>query len=814
MLLKFPSTPWNGSSQLDSALPPSLVLSCPKALLEADRPNDKLLVSTTALPTPISDPSPSPNLPTSAQTSISSLTLHALLMRTSNENIPPTAACYPPTFKDGEGYIIVTGPKSVPQFVGGKIVPSTLDSFKRVTRDYADANGLKKDKDIISKLVLAFHGKAIDWADENAGLENLTLEEFFEKVRGFFSDKSWKEDTQNEIISMRMDDFPTARAYLDAVAAKRRTLKGTDMDLSSAELISIGSRGITRSLAKILEKKEHKSDLASKKTFLEWSEYVTDVDKVERDAEQKLQDSINARVAAGIAAGLGANSSTAASSLKRSLNSSDASKKPRDSTFVAAAGNATFAAPAKFVPEPFVLPAALFQGPGTYAGQKRVAKLVEEPFNERGNLASGRTQTPTSARFGSSGTTTTRTRLPVVRPLPPPTSLAPGAAPNNARAAAAPRAPAVPPPLAPIAAAVGVAMNHGEDDYESEGESDDDIAARNVSDRNTAAPPYPTSPSLPSAPPVSPAPCPATRVAVVETHTAAAHSRPRQEPRIAELVGRHLVWECLTDSPSEPNVPVRALIDDGSGLDLIDPSFVDQHGLKTYKLYQPISFGLALDSTSPRPVCTHYVKLRLHSADSVYSTRTFLGRQEGPYTITAIHPECSTVTLDLRNQPRVYPVFHVSELVPYHENDPSLFPDRELTRLDPVVGPDGEEEYLIEKVLDKRTRYGKTQYKIRWRGYGPEDDDWIDGDELEDSAHVEAFDAGLPQDNIALQPITEDPTPQNFDEPVFAHIEPISRPSSPSPNPPLAVVVAGRQLRPRGTDGRALLPSSSSRGTR
>ncbi|KAF7321397.1 Reverse transcriptase-RNase H-integrase [Mycena kentingensis (nom. inval.)] len=191
----------------------------------------------------------------------------------------------------------------------------------------------------------------------------------------------------------------------------------------------------------------------------------------------------------------------------------------------------------------------------------------------------------------------------------------------------------------------------------------------------------------------------------------------------------------------------------------------------------------------------------------------FLGRQEGPYSITAIHPECSTVTLDLRNQPRIYPVFHVFELVPYHETDPSLFPDRKLTRLEPIVGSDGEEEYLVEKVLDKRTRYGKTQYKIRWRGYGAEDDDWIDSEELEDSAHIEAFDAGLPQDEIPLQldPINDDPVPDTADEPVFAHIEPLSRAPSPIPDPPLAVVVARRQLRPRGTDGRALLPASSSR---
>ncbi|KAJ7050205.1 hypothetical protein C8F01DRAFT_947778, partial [Mycena amicta] len=59
------------------------------------------------------------------------------------------------------------------------------------------------------------------------------------------------------------------------------------------------------------------------------------------------------------------------------------------------------------------------------------------------------------------------------------------------------------------------------------------------------------------------------------------------------------------------------------------------------------------------------------------------------------------------------------------------FPGRALPRPGPVVTPDGQEpEYLVDRIVDERTRYNKRQLKVRWYGYGPEDDDWINADEL------------------------------------------------------------------------------------
>jgi hypothetical protein len=114
-------------------------------------------------------------------------------------------------------------------------------------------------------------------------------------------------------------------------------------------------------------------------------------------------------------------------------------------------------------------------------------------------------------------------------------------------------------------------------------------------------------------------------------------------------------------------------------------------------------------------------------------------RFDGPYTIVSANPESSTYTLDLPEHTNVYPTFHVSELKRHVPNNAELFPSRELQRPSPIVTPKGSEEWEIEKILDKRTRRRGHQYLIRWRGYGPKADVWVPGQELEDTAALDAY---------------------------------------------------------------------------
>jgi hypothetical protein len=118
----------------------------------------------------------------------------------------------------------------------------------------------------------------------------------------------------------------------------------------------------------------------------------------------------------------------------------------------------------------------------------------------------------------------------------------------------------------------------------------------------------------------------------------------------------------------------------------------------------------------------------------------FMPRFDGPYVIIAVHKECSTVTLDMAAQPGVFPVFHTSEIEPYIENDPSLFPNRQLPRPGPITTEDGEEEWEIDEIIDERRRGRGVQYLVRWTGHGSEDERWLPGREL---AECEALDRWL-----------------------------------------------------------------------
>jgi len=97
----------------------------------------------------------------------------------------------------------------------------------------------------------------------------------------------------------------------------------------------------------------------------------------------------------------------------------------------------------------------------------------------------------------------------------------------------------------------------------------------------------------------------------------------------------------------------------------------------------------------------------------------------GPYIIEEVLPH-DVYRLRLpRTLARVHPVFHVSQLKRYHygrrfdESDGSDSGDElSLDECDrPFIDPEtGELVWHIERVLDKRTRYRRTEYLIKWKG--------------------------------------------------------------------------------------------------
>ena len=122
----------------------------------------------------------------------------------------------------------------------------------------------------------------------------------------------------------------------------------------------------------------------------------------------------------------------------------------------------------------------------------------------------------------------------------------------------------------------------------------------------------------------------------------------------------------------------------------------------------------------------------------------FMVRYDGPYTITASHPLISSYTLQLPDTSNAFPLNHSSHLRPYLDNDPALFPSRQLEQPGPIL-VDDQPEYIVERILDRRNRGRGYQYLVRWQGYGPEHDSWLPGREVND---LEVLDVWLAENNL------------------------------------------------------------------
>jgi hypothetical protein len=118
-------------------------------------------------------------------------------------------------------------------------------------------------------------------------------------------------------------------------------------------------------------------------------------------------------------------------------------------------------------------------------------------------------------------------------------------------------------------------------------------------------------------------------------------------------------------------------------------------------------------------------------------TKKLQARYLGPFEILEKISEVN-YKLKLPETMRIHPVFHTSLLKKYKEN-----PDEFKTRTQlppPPVEVDGEEEFEVEKILDKRERRqgrrSTTEYLIKWKGYPEYDATWEPATALQHAAEA------------------------------------------------------------------------------
>ena len=118
-------------------------------------------------------------------------------------------------------------------------------------------------------------------------------------------------------------------------------------------------------------------------------------------------------------------------------------------------------------------------------------------------------------------------------------------------------------------------------------------------------------------------------------------------------------------------------------------------------------------------------------SDNIHTTRPskkLSHRRVGPYPVqNRVGKNAYRLSL-LPSMKRLHPVFNVVKL--------------SLASPDPIVGRhpnpppppeliEGEEEYVVEEVLDSRMYRRKLQYLVKWEGYGVEENTWEDSHNLD-----------------------------------------------------------------------------------
>jgi len=106
----------------------------------------------------------------------------------------------------------------------------------------------------------------------------------------------------------------------------------------------------------------------------------------------------------------------------------------------------------------------------------------------------------------------------------------------------------------------------------------------------------------------------------------------------------------------------------------------------------------------------------------------------GPYKVKGIISS-NAIKLELPKSIRIHPIVNVSRVQLYKPQ----VEGQKKTPPKPVI-IEGEEEFEVEKIINKRTVRGKEKFLVRWKGYTAEEDTWESRENLENAKElVEEF---------------------------------------------------------------------------
>ena len=118
----------------------------------------------------------------------------------------------------------------------------------------------------------------------------------------------------------------------------------------------------------------------------------------------------------------------------------------------------------------------------------------------------------------------------------------------------------------------------------------------------------------------------------------------------------------------------------------------------------------------------------------------------GPYKVKGI-VSSNVIELELPSSIKIHPVVNVSRVRLYK---PQVEGQKKIPPKPVII--EGEEEFEVEKIINKRTIRGKEKFLVRWKGYTAEEDTWESRENLENAKElVEEFEKVYKEEDEELR---------------------------------------------------------------